>query len=131
MNIKIAGTLFGFLAGAVGYIIFRYWVFPIRHYRHVKSKITEDISSYEKTIFENNWNTTKIGKKQLKNTRKSISELIECFHEDIPLWYKIKLKSRGESPPETARQMMGLGDIREPEHAEKRLKKAKAALLIK
>ncbi len=130
MNYKIAGALFGFLTGIIGYIIFRYWIFPIRRYRHLKSKIAKDISSYEETISKNNWNTNTIIKKRLKNTRKCISDLIECFHEEIPSWYRIKLKSRGESPTETAQQIMNLGDIRESEHAKKRLKKAKATLLI-
>ena len=126
----MAGALLGFLAGVIGYIVFRYWIFPIRRYQRLKSKIAKDILDYQETISENNWNSKNLGKKRLKSTRKNMSELLECFNEEIPLWYRIKLKSRGESPPDTARHLMGLNDVREAEYAETRLKKAKTTLLL-
>ncbi len=131
MKLIIAGALFGFVTGGIGFIMIKYWIFPIRHYRRLKSNICKDILSYEKTIQNNKWDPNKISQKRFKNTRKSLSDLVQSFNEKIPLWYKIKLKSRRESPSETARQMMNLINIRDPEHVQKRLQKAKAALLIK
>ncbi|MFO8084362.1 MAG: hypothetical protein R6U27_08595 [Desulfobacterales bacterium] len=128
MDMRIAGALVGFILGFVGYIIFKFSVSPIRRYRRLKDAIQSDIRSYTVSISEKTWN--KESKKRLKNTRKKVSELNDCYNHDIPVWYRIILRRRNESPQEAAKHLMDLANIREDLHALKRLEKAEAALLI-
>jgi hypothetical protein len=129
MDARIAGALFGFALGAVGYIIVKYWILPIRDYRRLKAAIREDVAFYNGAIAEGQWNSG--NKKRFKKTRKNISDLNDSYNLDIPVWYRIMLARRKESPGEAAKHLMALADIRDPEHAVKRLEKARAALLIK
>lgn len=129
MDMRVAGALFGFTVGTTGYIIYRFWLVPIREYRRIKSLIKSDIQYYAASISENMWNKQK--KKRFQNTRKSITDLSDCYDHSIPVWYKIVLKRRQESPHEAAKQLMDLVNIRNESHAVKRLEKARIALLIK
>jgi len=129
MDMRVAGALFGFTVGTVGYIIFKFWVVPIREYRRLKATINEDVKYYNTAISQNMWNTKK--KKRLQNMRKNILDLSDCYDYDIPVWYKIVLNRRRESPHEAAKHLMDLVNVQDGSHAHKRLEKAGAALLIK
>jgi hypothetical protein len=63
--------------------------------------------------------------------RKNILDLSDCYDHEIPVWYKIVLNRRRESPHEAAKQLIDLVNIQDGSHALKRLEKAKNALLIK
>lgn len=129
MDMRVAGALIGFTLGFIGYIIFKIWISPIRRYRRLKAGLEADIKSYVTLISKQTWGKT--SKKQLKDTRKKISDLTDCYEYDIPAGYRIILKSRKESPLEAAKHLMDLANIKEGTHALKRLEKAEAALLIK
>jgi hypothetical protein len=60
-----------------------------------------------------------------------VSDLIDTYDCDLPVWYKILLRRRGESPQEAQKLLMGLSDIKDAGHAEKRLENAKIALSMK
>ncbi len=126
MDAKIAGALFGFGVGAAGYVIVKYWILPIRHYKRLKSAIEKDVALYMNSIARDNWNSG--DKKLFKNTKKAVSDLNNTYDFDLPVWYKIILRRRGESPKEAEKHLMGLADTKDASHAEKRLEKAKAAL---
>ncbi len=128
MDAKIAGALFGFAVGAAGYVIFKYWILPIRDYRRLKSVIEKDLEFYMDSIARQNWNSGE--KKRLKGTKKAVSDLNDTYDFDLPVWYKIVLRRRGESPKEAEKHLMGLADTKDASHAEKRLEKAKAALSL-
>ena len=129
MDMRVAGALFGFTVGTTGYIIYRFWIVPIRKYRRLKSLIKADIKYYTISISENTWNIKK--KKRLQNMRKNILGLSDCYDHDIPVWYKIVLRRRQESPHEAARHLMDLINIKDGSHVLKRLEKARTALVIK
>jgi hypothetical protein len=126
MDAKIAGALFGFGVGAAGYVIVKYWILPIRDYKRLKSAIEKDVALYTNSIAQGNWNSG--DKKRFKNTKKAVSDLNDTYDFDLPVWYKIILRRRGESPKEAEKHLMGLADTKDASHAEKRLEKAKAAL---
>lgn len=128
MDAKIAGALFGFAVGAAGYVIFKHWILPIKDYRRLKSIIEKDVAHYMDSISRQNWNSG--DKKRLKKTKKAVSDLNDTFDYDLPVWYKIILRRRGESPREAEKQLMGLADTKDASHAETRLEKAKSALSI-
>lgn len=126
---RVAGALFGFAVGTSGYIIFKFWLLPIRKYRRLKAIIKADVQYYDMAISENKWNAEK--KKRLQKTRKNIIDLSDCYDYEIPVWYKIVLKRRRESPHDAAQHLMDLVNVQEGSHAFKRLEKARTALLIK
>jgi hypothetical protein len=126
---RIAGALFGFVVGVIGYIIFKFWLLPIREYRRLKTLIQEDLKYYTTSISENMWNTAK--KKRFQKLRKNILDLGDCYDHEIPVWYKIVLSRRQESPHEAAKHLMDLVNVQDGSHAFNRLEKARTALLIK
>jgi hypothetical protein len=129
MDMRVAGALFGFVVGTTGYIIFKFWLVPIREYRRLKSAIKAELKYVTDSISENKWDLQK--KKRLQNMRKNILDLSDCYDNDIPVWYKIILNRRKESPHEAAKHLMDLANIEDNSHVFKRLEKAKTALLIK
>jgi hypothetical protein len=129
MDMRIAGALFGFIVGSMGYIIFRFWFVPIREYRRLKSEINKEIKYYFNAVSENKWHIQK--KKRFQNMRKNILDICDCYDHDIPVWYKIVLKSRCESPHEAAKHLMDLSNVQDGAHVFNRLEKAGTALLIK
>ena len=126
---RVAGALFGFVVGTVSYIIFRFWLVPIREYRRLKSLIKADVKYYTTSVSENMWNIKK--EKRLQLMRKNILDLNDCYDHDIPVWYKIVLNRRRESPHEAAKHLMDLVNVQDGSHVFNRLEKARTALLIK
>ncbi len=129
MDMRIAGALIGFVVGVIGYIIFKFWLLPIREYRRLKALIKADVKYYNTSISENMWKTEK--KKRLQKVRKNILDLSDCYDHEIPVWYKIVLSRRRESPHEAAKHLIDLVNVHDSNLAFKRLEKARAALLIK
>lgn len=129
MDMRVAGALFGFVVGTIGYIIFKFWLIPIREYRRLKSLIKTDIKYYTNTISANRWNPKK--EKRLQTMRKNILDLSDCYDLEIPVWYKIILNRRRESPHEAAKHLMDLVNVHNGSHVFNRLEKARTALLIK
>jgi hypothetical protein len=128
MDMRVAGALVGFIFGIMGYIIFRFWLVPIRKYRKLKSEINAEIKYHIKAISGKMWNNKK--KKRFQNIRKNILDLCDCYDHDIPVWYKIVLKRRCESPHEAARHLMDLFNVQDGAHVFNRLEKAGTALLL-
>jgi hypothetical protein len=129
MDMRVAGALFGFVIGTTGYIIFKFWLLPIREYRRLKSAIKMELKDVTNSISENKRDPQK--KNRLKSMRKNILDLSDCYDNDIPVWYKIILNRRQESPHEAAKHLIDLVNIQDNSHVLKRLEKAKTALLIK
>jgi hypothetical protein len=129
MDMRIAGALFGFVVGVIGYITFKFWLLPIREYHRLKSLIKADIKYYTTSISENMWNAEK--KKRFQKVRKNIVDLSDCYDHEIPVWYKIVLSRRRESPHEAAKHLMDLVNVQDGTHVLNRLEKAGVALLIK
>jgi hypothetical protein len=129
MDMRVAGALFGFVVGTTGYIIFKFWLLPIREYRRLKSAIKVDLKYLANSISENKRDPQR--KKRLRNMRKIILDLSDCYDNDIPVWYKIILNRRRESPHEAAKHLMDLANIQDNSHVFNRLEKAGTALLIK
>ncbi len=129
MDMRLAGALFGFIVGVVGYITFKFWLLPIREYRRLKAMINLDIKYYNTAISDNQWNTK--NQNRFQTVRKNILDLSDCYDNEIPVWYKIVLRRRRESPHEAAKYLMDLANVKDGTHALKRLEKVRAALLIK
>lgn len=126
-------ALISFLSGACGYIITQFWVRPILRYRQIKHRIASDLKWYLKA--QQHEIKDKIVQEQIRARveiiRGHCTALTECFSDDLPHWYKLLLESRHESPIDASKHLLALANIRNFEHADRRLEKIKKSLKIK
>ena len=119
-----------FLLGVFGYIITQFWIRPILRYRTIKHRIASDLKWYleaqKQEIKE------KIAQEQIKARVEIIRghcvELTDSFSYDLPHWYKLLLESRHESPINASKHLLALTNIRNSEHADRRLEKINNSL---
>jgi hypothetical protein len=126
-------AIISFLLGVFGYIITQFWIRPILRYRQIKDRIAADLKWYleaQKLEIKD-----KIAQEQFRAKVEIIrgycTALTDCFSYDLPPWYKLLLESRHESPIDASKHLMALANIRNVEHADRRLEKIKKSLQIK
>ena len=126
-------AIISFVSGFLGYIILQLWLRPILGYQKIKNKVALTIKYY----YESKNNET-IGEKAelqmkdwIKVNRQNSVELSESYNGNLPVWYKILLKSRGESPIDASKHLMTLSNTRNYDHMEKHMKEIKNYLKIK
>ena len=126
-------AIISFVSGFLGYIILQLWLRPILGYRKIKNKVALTIKHY----YKSKHNET-IGEKAelqmkdwVKANRQNSVELSESYNGNLPVWYKILLKSRGESPIDASKHLMTLSNTRNYDHAEKHVDEIKNYLKIK
>ncbi len=131
MDLIYIAAIASFILGAVGYIIVTFWIKPISRYIKTKKMIFSDFSNCKSGLTKPNWIKSKKAKSRLKDLRKSCSDLVYIYNDDIPHWYRLLLVSRKESPAGASDPAMRLSNITDPEHAAKRLDEIKTHLLFK
>lgn len=118
MEMYIVATAISFMAGAMSYMVGRFWILPIFRYHRIRQQIASDLSGYSRS------DDAEI-KKQMKERaeihRRYSVNLSNIVYE-LPQWYKIAIRHRSEFPDKAAEDMMKLSNISEPEHARKRMK---------
>jgi hypothetical protein len=126
-------AIISFVSGFLGYIILQLWIRPILGYKKIKNKVALNIKYYN-----NSKNNKDIGEKiksQMKEwskaNRQNSVELSESYNGNLPVWYKILLKSRGESPVDASKHLMILSNTRNYDHMKKHMKEIKNYLKIK
>ncbi len=122
-----------FLVGVFGYIITQFWIRPISRYREVKHRIASDLKWYleaQKNEIKDKIDPEQIGGR-VEIIRSHCAELTDCFSDDLPHWYKLLLESRHESPIDASKHLLALANIRNSEHADRRLEKITNSLKIK
>jgi len=114
-----------FLLGVFGYIITQFWIRPILRYRKIKHRIASDLKWYLEA--QKHEIKDKIVHEQIRARAEIIrvhsTELTDCFSYDLPHWYKLLLESRHESPIDASKHLLALANIRNSEHADRRLEK--------
>ena len=128
-GINLIGAVLGFVIGVSGFIIVRYWIRPVSAYGRLKRKIADAVAGHLALTAE----SPQSGKKadfsaSQKQLRKLAQELTDAFHHDLPHWYRIRLRSRGELPPEAAAGLMKLSGSRQAEPARKGAEKVRRLL---
>ena len=117
-------ALISFILGGMGYIVVRFWFFPIIRYGKIRRRIAgamtgyADIAVSDETKTQSDDRALK-GKRQL---RRYAADLSELYQNDLPHWYKILLNQRGEDPVEAARCIMALVNSRRKDDIDARLK---------
>ena len=125
-------AIISFVSGFLGYIIVQLWIRPILGYQRIKNKVALTIRDYNK--FRNNEDVgEKINSQKdwVKVNRQNSVELSESYNGNLPVWYKILLKSRGESPIDASKHLMTLSNTHNYDHMEKHIEGIKNYLKIK
>ncbi len=132
MHPLLFGALIGFVLGTIGYITMTFFIKPFWQYRKLKNKIVSDLIFYQNSIRAQETDETRKEqiKERIKTSKHHAAELSKCYNENLPLWYKLVLDNRGESPIEASSDLMALSNITNYEHAEKRMEKIKQHLKI-
>jgi hypothetical protein len=116
MDIIVLAATASFIAGAVGYIIVRFWIMPVLRYRRLKHDIAASLEAYGKTDFRDR--TDRKGRTGLQRTlRRHAARLSDSYYGDLPHWYRMALQSRGESPSEASKKLLGLPAVRDSRQA--------------
>ncbi len=121
----ISGGIVGFVMGAFGFIIGRFWILPISRYTRLKNEISRLLKTYGKGEAAENRETMK---QQAESLRKLSVALSDSFALDLPLWYRMVLDNRKESPTEAAGHLMTLANTQKAEHIRERILKIENCL---
>ncbi len=124
------GALTGFILGSFGFTMVKFVIKPILKYKRLKRKIISHLKTYLNNIHgENDDPVVKdVIDGSARALRESSSELNDSYEYILPNWYKVLLKSRGESPPDASKHLMLLSSTLEYKHAQNRTEKIKQTL---
>lgn len=122
MNPIILGAAVGFVIGLAGFIIVQFWIRPIMGYRKIKTKVQSLLSEISEGGVRDEQKRTSL--------RKLSAELSKSHNDLLPSWYRIRLQSRRESPPEACGHLMALANTKSADHAGSRVDKLKESLNI-
>jgi hypothetical protein len=126
--------LISFIAGAFGYVLFRYSIRPVYGYTKLRGIVKREMREIEDQLNqihtpegESKFRHVNLEKKRLNRISTRLSSL---YHNDLPSWYKIMINSRGELPIEAAQDIMTLANTRDLDHIKKKIQKIKTSLNI-
>jgi len=105
--------LLSFMAGACGYIITRFWIMPIRHYRRVKRQLLKGLSEYAQKLPSDPTGKTKkaFSAGRLRDLRRLGVQLVSVHDGELPYWYRLVLVSRKESPQAASEPILRLENM--------------------
>jgi len=126
MNNIILASLIGFSLGAAGYIVFRFWLLPIRRYQRIKQQIADIIHGHELRL--SGEKIYQLSPEQSGICRKQSVALTDAYYDDLPHWYRMVLANRKESPDDASKNLLALSSIRDPDHARSRIHNIKKSL---
>jgi hypothetical protein len=127
MNSLIIVIFISFFAGAMSYMIAKFWLLPIFRYHQLRQLIdaelavckTADDAAVAKWLSEK------------KETLRRHSVSLSNANYDLPHWYKLVLSQRAEFHDKAADDLMKLSNTSNPEHARKRVEHVIAFLAPK
>lgn len=113
MDPIILGAGASFIAGAAGYVIARYWVGPIRAYGRAKSDLARELTLLDDLCAEKGALDLKSKpvRRRMKAVRQKANALLDTYQIDLPVWYRLKLRSAGRDPEEVLPQLLGLHQL--------------------
>lgn len=124
-------ALISFVSGALGYIIFKFWIRPIWSYRKLKSRILSDLRRYDPEDTFSGATASEQKKKLKTELQRKGAELTDLYNYDLPRWYTMVLQQRGEDPIAATKYLLQLPNTPDAANAKQQLKKVKEYLSIK
>jgi hypothetical protein len=130
-GINLVGAVLGFVIGVFGFIIVRYWIRPVSAYSRLKRRVADAVEAHLSMLSADADAQAAPGlKESRKRLRKLAQELTDTFHHDLPHWYRIRLRARGELPPEAAADLMKFSGAKQAAPARKGAAKIRERLRI-
>lgn len=123
-----------FVAGLLGYIIVRFWIVPIWRYRSARRHLNQVLIAYLDAVGDPPGSSEpdavqrKANQDRLQRARRHAMELVNGYTRQIPVWYRLLLDSRGESPSTASDLLSNLGKINDPHQRCQRIRKARSAI---
>lgn len=120
-----SAAILSFFIGSFGYVIARMWVQPLLRYRRIKSRVRTLMDETES--LKNDATTAGFSEVEIRETAAKLSN---CYNNTLPLWYQRILSNRNEAPDDAVAHLMALANIKDGQHAPKRIANVRAALRI-
>jgi len=118
-------AILSFFIGSFGYVIMKMWVQPLMRYRLLKSKVGALMQTTENLAGD-----AEPGAFPAKEIRKTAAKLADCYTNTLPQWYQLMLANRDESPEAAVADLMALANVKDRQHAPKRIAKIRTALRL-
>ncbi len=118
-------AILSFFIGSFGYVIARMWVQPLWRYRLLKSRV--------RTLMDAVENLPDVADTQAlpgQKIRKTAAKLADCYNKTLPQWYQLMLSNRNELPDTAVADLMALANVKNRQHATKRIANVRLALKI-
>lgn len=122
--IGIAAIL-SFFIGSFGYVIIKMWIQPLMRYRLLKAKVGALMNTAENLSGEG-----RPAAFPAEDIRRTAAKLADCHSNTLPQWYQLMLANRNESPDSAVADLMALANVKDRQHAPKRIAKVRAALRL-
>ncbi len=114
-------AILSFFISSFGYVIARMWVQPLWRYRLLKSRIRILMDAAENLPDDTDTQAL---------IRKAAAKLADCYNKSLPQWYQLMLSNRNESPDTAVADLMALANVKDRQHASKRIANVRTALRI-
>ena len=101
-----------FLAGMLGYLLYRWWYRPVIAYRQLRRRILKALDPPAPA----------------KELRKLAMELQTLFDEKLPPWYRIKVTQGRQDPLTAVKELMKLSNTKQERHIQRSVHKIKSVL---
>jgi hypothetical protein len=121
----VVAVIVSFLAGSFGYVIVQFWIRPIWKYRTIRKEVIQTLADYMNSFDQGDEGENFHGEVNTKaaGIRRHSSNLMDCYQNTLPNWYRMVLRGRGELPEEITRQLLALSNTRNYYHARNRMEK--------
>jgi len=116
-------AILSFFIGSFGYVLFKMWVQPLMRYRLLKSKVGALLNTAENLPGDD-----RSAAFPAEDIRRTAAKLVDCYNNTLPQWYQLLLTNREESPDSAVADLMALANVKDRQHAPKRIAKIRAAL---
>ena len=104
-------TLLSVGAGALGYLVVTFWVQPILRYRELKYRVTADLVFFANAMeLQKQDGTLREDTLERKDSNRRCASELKAIYSDLPLSYRLLLKTRKESPVEASKDLIGLSN---------------------
>ena len=118
-GLNLFGAGLGFVIGALGFVIVRYWIRPVSAYGRIKRQVAAAVDGHLVHLAaeprDGQWKSS--AKENRRQLRRLATELSDVFNHDLPSWYRIRLRAREELPAEAGAALMKLSNISDAEPA--------------
>jgi hypothetical protein len=112
MERMILAATISFGLGAFGYVLFRFFLLPIRRYRRMKAGV--------RSLLTRAAAAGTFGGQEAEEIRKLAADISTCYYDELPVYYRLQLTRRNERPIEASQMLMAFSGMKQPEHIRKK-----------